>query len=107
MKTIEKSNAGEESTGVRHVEQANESQNNNNVVKDTILFGSLLEQFNEHEITFLINQFNRNKTFGFRITIENLKFIEVDSVQRFLQQVKVGTFGQAFVDLINVKLSNN
>ena len=107
METTKKSNAGEESTGVRHVEQANESQNNNNVVKDTILFGSLLEEFNEHEIAFLINQFNRNKTFGFRITIENLKFLEISSIQKFLQQVEVGTFGQAFVALINVKLSNN
>lgn len=106
MESKEMTNAGNK-PGVRHVEQANESQNNNNVVKDTILFGSLIEEFNEHEIAFLINQFNRNKTFGFRITIENLKFIEISLIQKFLQQVEVGTFGQAFVALINVKLSNN
>jgi len=105
MKTTEKPNAGDKSTGVRHVEQSKQSKNNNNVDKDTILFGSLFEQFGEHEIDFLLNQFNKSKVFGFKMTAQNIKFIEIKAVQNFLSNINVGIFGQTFVDIINLKLS--
>jgi hypothetical protein len=105
MKTTKKPNAGEESTGVRHVEHANESQNNNNVDKDTILFGSFYEQFSEHEIAFLLNNLNRRKVFGFKMTADNLKFIEVSAVQNFLSNIEVGQLGQTFADIIKLKLT--
>lgn len=105
METTKKPNAGEESTGVRHVEHSKQSKNNNNVDKDTILFGKFFEQFGEHEIAFLLNQFNKSKIFGFKITADNIKFLEVEAVQNFLSNVEVGIFGQTFVDIINLKLS--
>ena len=105
MKTTEKPNAGDKSTGVRHVEHSNQSNNNNNVDKDTILFGSLFDQFNEHEIVFLLNQLNRKKVFGFKITAQNLKFIEISAVENFLLNIEVGLLGQTFADIIKLKLT--
>lgn len=104
METNKKPNAGNK-PGVRHVEQTNESQNNNNVVKDTILFGSLFDQFNEHEIAFILTHLNRANLFGFTMNNDNLKFAEIAKIQEFLFNIKVGLFGQTFIDIINLKLS--
>ena len=93
--------------GAYHIEQPNESANNNNSGEDSATMNSIMNKFTELEVVFMLNHLNRSNALGAHVTKHDLKTLPVVFMLKFISNIRVAEFGKAVSSIIQLKLINN